>query len=609
MTDPNLVQQVLTVNGYGDAAPGSAMYQAVDQALTKGVPPDVVGSVLQQPTGGSIQQIVPDLQRLTSTYQTYSAPSTDPGDNASNATFAPAPSGSAPSSGAPAAGTPGTDPFAQAMHDAGWTPTPKQGVWLQPETGKTWDQNDPSGAKGAGSAASIAAGAQYASIAENARQFNASLADKQQRYGVEDEQWQKTYDRSQAQFDKTFDRNSFENDRTFQQAKDQFSTKMAEDQREYNATFGENQWQYDTSLQNNQAQFAATYGLNLADTSAKYGLQAESMALDNARFNRTQSLEEQKNRQDILSKPSDFVARAFESRGGVSPETKVTHADLINAVNTAGQQSQAEGDAAVANARAVAAKFAAMPGYTAPAMAPRPASPGFAPAAAAPAAGPDNTPGWTPTPGGGTGSMPNAGVNLNAGEIAAGAQWAPTPANGVPLFAKGGATQDNAIVTGDSPDGKENEELVIDLPNDGGLMVIPKKNLIGKRKRQASQPSLAATFAAAPHAATGGIYDTNNQDWLSGNVTQDQITGAAKDFAPPAITNLVNGQPLANFRPAEASLTPRKVGMMTTSEQAAFNSYLGVVDNTTLQDELDGTKPVFGPSVNSPRATMGYGGR
>jgi hypothetical protein len=33
-----------------------------------------------------------------------------------------------------------------------------------------------------------------------------------------------------------------------------------------------------------------------------------------------------------------------------------------------------------------------------------------------------------------------------------------------------------------------------------------------------------------------------------------------------------------------------------------LNSYLGVVDNTTLADELSGIKPLFDPPVARPRS-------
>ena len=506
-------------------------------------------------------------------------------------------------------------------------------------------------------------GSAWGAIAENRRQFDATQARLARRDIVEDEQWTTSFDEGKRQFQANYDRSAFVSDRAYRQAEDQFAKNYAENKRQFDTRLTADLDMFDANLMSEEGRFIAQAEANANTERARLGLTAEQMALDASRFDRQSSLEEKKNRQEILRNPSDFISRAFEQRGEAAPTARITHADLINDVARDAYSARQEGWTAVDNARRLAGSIKA-PTFARTAPAPRMALTTPAPVSA-------------PAPSQSFGGL----GDLTAANAPAWQDWAESyNAANPPRMAEGGVTQANMVMTGDSPkgeEGKENEEMVIDLPNDGGLMVIPKDRLVGKRKRMAD---------AAPKAAEGGVFNTGprdqeagfqsgslpgggtwyrNPDGTSGMtggaednfifhqnilgtgaahasavsgytpppppqvigdvavprldvaaprlgaptaVSQADLVNDAKRFAPPAVRDLVGGSRMGAFRPAVSALTPRRLSMMNAGEQTALDSYLGVVENTTLQDEMSGIAPLFGPSVSRARTRMAVGG-
>ena len=500
-------------------------------------------------------------------------------------------------------------------------------------------------------------GSAWGAIAENRRQFDATQARLARRDIVEDEQWTTSFDEGKRQFQANYDRSAFVSDRAYKQAEDQFAKNYAENKRQFDTRLTADLDMFDSNLMSEEGRFIAQAEANANTERARLGLTAEQMALDASRFDRQSSLEEKKNRQEILRNPSDFISRAFEQRGEAAPTARITHADLINDVARDAYSARQEGWTAVDNARRLAGSIKA-PTFARTAPAPRMALTPLVPVAPTPAADPA--------------FFTSDGSAYQTGGVSP-LTRKDTPAfvTEAPRMAEGGVTQANMVMTGDSPkgeEGKENEELVIDLPDDAGLLVIPKDRLVGKRKRMAD---------AAPKAAEGGVFNTGprdqeagfqrgslpgggswyrNPDGTSGMtggaednfifhqnilgtgaarasavsgytpppqvigdvaaprlgapaaVSQADLVNDAKRFAPPAVRDLVGGSRMGAFRPAVSALTPRRLSMMNAGEQTALDSYLGVVENTTLQDEMSGIAPLFGPSVSRARTRMAVGG-
>lgn len=519
----------------------------------------------------------------------------------------------------------------------------------------------------------------WANLAQRQAEFERQFAEDTRRYDQD-------FTEGKRQFDQTFDRRAFENDRDYAEAREQFGKTFAEEQRQFNQTFGEDQRQFDSRMGEDQYQFDTSEGrmrasdeFNAGATRARLALDqarprmdAESMALEAAMGDRGMSLNESQFAAETLRNPSDWFARAYASRGATGPGGTVTQADLLNTLGLNSNAARMAAQQAVDNSRRMAAEAVSvgLPTYQRPTATTRMAPTAGAPApvaSAAPAPNPYDEINALAAAQNAVGANV-AGFNVGA-NAAPGAQPLDTP----PRMQHGGATQSNAIVTGDSSDGKENEELVIDLPNDGGLLVIPKSRLIGKRKRMAE---------SAPHAAEGGVFTTTPGDqiaadlsargftdeWankgaqlspgaladalggygtrgftdadnylmtgeqryaprmaapptgpadmgeptampgrgglLSGNVSQADLVASARSLAPPAIKAVASGARMPAFRQALANMTPGRVARMTGSEQQALNSYLGLTENTTLADELDGMRATFGPSVTRARARL-----
>ena len=76
-----------------------------------------------------------------------------------------------------------------------------------------------------------------------------------------------------------------------------------------------------------------TAGESAADRAQRASEFARSQGFLEQQAAAQQALEKAKFRADVLTKPSDYISAAFESRGFASPTDRITHADLINSAD------------------------------------------------------------------------------------------------------------------------------------------------------------------------------------------------------------------------------------------------------------------------------------
>lgn len=342
---------------------------------------------------------------------------------------------------------------------------------------------------------------------------------------------------------------------------------MDEGRRQFEATFARDEFTSDRQYEFEMEKFAQQFAQEALVNSTRFSLEAESLAAQVAQADRLAGVQEEKDKREVYRNPSDFLYRAFESRGETSPLPRVTHGALLDNISSNAAEARAAGAAAVARAREAATRFSAAPAT----FAPRPVTP---PPVVPPVALPSAT----------------APAATDRGLFSA---LTPEQRAQVPEFARqgqvpkaedGGHFEENAVMTGDSSDGKPNEELVIDLPNDGGLMVIPKDRLVGRRKRMAK---------SAPRMENGGVLQT--------------IPGV--DAVPPGVRDVMAGQRPAPYRFAAPNLTPRRLEMLTPGETDALSTTLAYGSNASLEDETAQLARLFGPVASRPDSRFAGGGR
>lgn len=208
--------------------------------------------------------------------------------------------------------------------------------------------------------------------------------------------------------------------------------------------------------------------------------QLGDLALKNAQFT-----------SDTLSKPADYLARAFFTQGQQSPLPQVSQADVINQLrnNIAGYNGALSGFSASApgftltmpSTAPVASALGAPAAFTAP--------PG---AASAPSAG------------GGGGANPFAGFiqqaqNQQAAGINPMGAGTPQIPGAAPGLAHGGFTSAPVMVVGDSPDGRPNntQETVVN-PTHAPVGVIPNPATVKKQDPGHAAMAKAIGFVSNP---------------------------------------------------------------------------------------------------------------
>ena len=515
-----------------------------------------------------------------------------------------------------------------------------------------------------GQAAQIALGyAQLAAANENARLDRAQRKDE----------FDKNYQTGIDQFDRTFDRAVFTSDRTYEQARDQFAETFAENIRQFDIReagtqsrfeLGEagtqsrfeqgeagTQSRFEAGLQSDIDQFNTRLSFEGENQRGQLIMQAARLAAEQSVADRQANIAESEQRANRLTRPSDFLARVFESRGETSPLARVSHADLINELNEGSRLAQAERDAATATARGLVSDFRMPTRLSAPVFQqPVVKQPVTAPVVTPPEAPSAGTPRINPAANVGdvdgrglTTEQLNAMIRAQSPAGTAGAAVprlaeggtvggsAATPQNKMPRLMKTAMSLyvDAAEATGREVDPAEALHMVgrmvmgdeQEQPKAEDMAVVgddPSGQPSGFEETVINDPRNPFPATVVPGDVTrsgggvprmagggtigGGIYGARGD--LTGTITQDELESAARTFAPPGVRDTVSGARPAPFQAAQPNLSPRRVGALTPSEQTALNTYLGVVNNTTLEDELAGMSSTFGPVVTQRRARL-----
>lgn len=320
---------------------------------------------------------------------------------------------------------------------------------------------------------------------------SARLGLEQAKFAYDQQQDAKVFDEGIRQFNEKFTRDNFNSDRTYNAARDEFAKKFVEDARQFDLS---QQGMNDrANLQESGAYQRAVLNEQGANSRAALSAQTSgfnTMAQLTPQLGRL-ALEQNEAVADRTRKPSDFLARAFSTRGGTSPMGMVTQADLINDLS-----GRIEGF------NSVLAKYNpnSFGGFTTPStqsaavqMAPR-----STPAAAAM---PESTY---------VVSGPNAGAlaatepgraKANDNLKAAGApSW-------LPGFNEGGVTREPMFKVGEEPDGSMNDtsEVIVN-PEHAPIGVISNAELTGEtQKRNNPADDMEAEQEQKKAAAIGKV--------------------------------------------------------------------------------------------------------
>lgn len=464
-------------------------------------------------------------------------------------------------------------------------------------------------------------GVGYAQIAEQRRQFD-----------IQNERESSEFTRSFAQKDNQFVMDQMRGMEEFQKnyavelerlgltkqqvadARSQFAQSFAENQRQFNQQEGRLTKQFD-------AQLGETTRANKAQ-------EADAA--------RQRALAEQQYIGQILSRPSDFLARAFSSRGGQSPYSTVSQADLINQLQ-AGVQGATRGFAKGGTTQE--GKF-----VTGEQGAEIIINPTNAPIMVLNHEQSKGAMGKLPGYQEGTWTDPwDTGERFAQGPDSDKYDWlgalnaAQAQANLGPTYAQGVATANNPSVnTGPGTFYNTDPNFRIgttdvagvqrgSLPGGGEYYRNPS-GTSGATGGQSSQfiyfqnvlgmsSDVAAKAAGFPDAATAirsvdSGYMTQEEAGRLGQfegggtgfkgISQEELKRLALGAAPPASKAALYGGKIGNARPA-GQLTLGRLGRLTGPELEALNTLLGVTENSDLQTELGLLQQRFGPVVSRSR--------
>jgi hypothetical protein len=457
----------------------------------------------------------------------------------------------------------------------------------------------------------------------------------------------------------------------------QFDTEFGENRRQFDLEFGENVRQYDQSYEENKRQFDADWMLQngrLGLDSAKYqtdlvqwqreydegvrqfdtqegrlnrsldletelgrgsldvnkqrlGLDAElgrgRLGLDTelgrgqlALGGRAQNLDESRYISDVLRNPSDFISRAFLSRGQASPQATVSQADLINNLK-AGIQQFANGGFTQEGKFITGDSKSGKPTGNEEMI----VNPTNAPIMVIPNDQMQGEMGRLPRYAlGSVGVSDPYGGNW-AEKLSAG-QWG-KPQDPNFGFDEPAPRSSQMLGSWDSPGNPYHK----DYWQQGGHSQINGAGMLTDWQRpdedQIQWLSLRGSqfdqsggryrpgAGAAAHAAMQQWNDTQGFRYLkkpSGQAPQqvsqqDLINTGKANLAPGAAAALYGGR-IPNARPV-GQLTPGKLGRLTPGELQALNSQLGVEFNTNLETEMGLLQQRFGPVVNRARGRLG----
>lgn len=330
-------------------------------------------------------------------------------------------------------------------------------------------------------------------------------------------------------------------------------------------------------------------------------LDADRLGFDKKRTDRDQRLEENKFRAEVLRNPSDYVFRAFESRGQESPTgARITQADVLNSL--AGRYARGGyGDDALF-----------LTGEEGPELVANHGDGSFSVADAE----------QTQRLMGGRLGRGSDGLRIQPAEP-------PPPRRGKPVHDVP-PSMPAASRMGDRPgfmdwyNGQRAQraggwrsrmygEQGAQPPVEG---FNPREFAEGLRAREDVVPAVRRLMGASEEPIAGYAAGTDDQffaelDSLSGfqsapipTFNQDELVNAARKYSPPEVTAALEGRAPGAYRPVSRGLTLGRLGRMTTSGQEALNTRLGVEFNTTLRDEMEGLQSRFGAVRSAPMARM-----
>lgn len=403
-------------------------------------------------------------------------------------------------------------------------------------------------------------------------------------------------------------------------------------------TLGENARQFDASFGEDQRQFDANFGLN-----------AGRLGLDTARDIGRLNLDTNDQIRQILTNPADFLFRAFTTRGEESPFPQVTQGDLITrlrdeigkALDLGSDVASATPPVAPPVAPRITKEFqvGALTGEQFSDPSRLNAVPAGAPAGrlasrdtgaqevaqAATEAGLsreeaalaaqqslNQTIANSAAPGAGD---PNSFLNrMLAKELAA--KRSSAGRGDFETFEHGGSTQARRLIVGDSPDNKENEE-VIENPTGAPLRIRSKRFSENGTPRfqfgtttESFEPTSTplarfrtrTTTSTPPGGGPGSLASrlpdlSNITDIIDRSpVTQDQIRANNIIGRPPAVRDVQQGRLPADFRTPFNQLTPRQLSSLSPGEIQALNTSLLAEHDIPLEDVLFDIQRRFGGS-------------
>lgn len=308
----------------------------------------------------------------------------------------------------------------------------------------------------------------------------------------------------------------------------------------------------------------------------------------------------------VLSNPADFLARAFAQRGETSPQAPVTMADILGNLRsdmeginrflaeqaqfgqglmpTGAPQTQPRQTPTSMDVFGGTANIARNPAYAG--QAPQVSDLLQQPVGEPVAADGFNFTNW--------GSPTGALSALNQAQV----QQVPDfvrQAAGIPAMENGGHGF-NMVITGDSSDGKPNEELVIDLPGDAGMAVIPLDDIKNAPKKK------KGGYNKVPKAQDGGMFNFGVQLPNIPSYTQADIEATARTNAPPAVRDVFAGGMPAPQRFSFALPSPGMLSSLTPAERQAANTFLAATENASMEDVEFAALQQFGPTRRSPQA-------
>ena len=464
-----------------------------------------------------------------------------------------------------------TDSLSTKFKANGWVEY-APGKWVNPIDG---EKVDLTGASSDGS------GAAYAQIAEGRRQFDI----EQQRLGKEFEEESAQFTRQEGRLNNQYTMDVMRGMEEFQknyalqleqlglskqqiaQAAEQFSRSFAENQRQFNTQEGRLGKQLDLEAELGRG--------GLAETTRSNRAQEADAA-------RQRNLQEQEYVAGVLRNPSDFLARAFMSRGGQSPYKTVTQADLINNLK-AGVQGATQGFAkggATTEGKFVTGergKEAILNPTNAPII----------------VLNNDQTKqmesGGMPGYAGGTGFDPR--VLSALGRLPAGTSF------GATNFAGGARYM--------TPDLKYG---TMGLGRDGEV------GMWGQNPSQGTDMTGANWYeenGGTPYEGWNGQGGTMDSDTNYMNAMREQeskalqamLVSLAREATPPGAEAALEGGRIPDARPV-GQLTPGKLQKLTPGELQALNTRLAVEFNSDIPTEMALLSQRFGPAVTRSRGRL-----